>query len=62
VDGLVAQGAPLLETLEQTKNLAARDLHDEEVPTNGSRPAGTKVAPPPDAAMLRELGSWNQMR
>ena len=59
MDGLVAQGAALLDVLEQTKNLSAREPQPEV--SNGAPPV-PKVAPPPDMAMLRDISSWNDMK
>lgn len=59
MDGLVAQGAALLEVLEQTKNLAARE--PEPATANGAA-SSPKVAPPPDMAMLRDISNWNDMK
>ena len=55
----MAQGAALLDVLEQTKNLSAREPQPEV--SNGAPPV-PKVAPPPDMAMLRDISSWNDMK
>lgn len=50
----------MLDAIEQTKHLRARDREEDGV-VPALPPAGVE-APPPDMAVMREFERWNQAR